>query len=483
MKKVLFIDDQLDIWIDIMKEGLSKFDFEVIGESDPMNTLSMIKKHSPNAIMLDIQFGKEGNLGKPTLEKIKGNKKYSNIPVMMITNTEANDDYNPNDYTLASSKYSKVLLEKSEDFEDLANKLNEIIEKAIANDDLSQLGSNDLIIGNTTKMKEIYKIIPKIAITDETVLITGESGTGKEMIARLIMNKSKRAEGPYVCVNCGAIPDNLLESELFGYEKGAFTGAVNSKPGKFELADNGTIFLDEIGDLPLNLQVKILRVLQEKEIDRVGGTNPIQTDVRIIAATNKNLIEEINKGTFREDLYYRLNIVYIDLPPLRERKEDFKIFYEHFIIKYSGEYGNRKALDLRNDVLEKFNSYKWPGNIRQFESAIKKAILLTSNTVLQLDDFKELEESSQADFVNINEIIQEIWEEKHTWDSLDFKKNSPQKTLILKGVVDMWLSERKVRPKHKDLAKLFKISPRNMQQKFEECGLSPLTEKWPERIE
>jgi len=286
VKKVLFIDDQLDLWIDILKEELSRFGFEVIGESDPANTLSMIKKHSPDVIMLDILFG-DRNLGRPTLEKIK--EKYPHIPVMMITTTMDKAEYNPDDYRLAEGKYFKDLLREKKDFIDLANQLNAIMEKT-NNKDVFPI-VDDLIIGYTPKMKEVYEVIQKVSPTDATIMITGESGTGKERVARVIVKKSKRAQGPFVSINCAAIPENLLESELFGHEKGAFTGAIREKPGKFELADKGTIFLDEIGDLALDLQGKVLRVIQEKEIDRVGGTKSMNVDVRIIAATNKNLQE------------------------------------------------------------------------------------------------------------------------------------------------------------------------------------------------
>ena len=477
MKKVLFIDDQLDLWIDILKEELSRFGFEVIGESDPANTLSMIKKHSPDVIMLDILFG-DRNLGRPTLEKIK--EKYPHIPVMMITTTMDKAEYNPDDYRLAEGKYFKDLLREKKDFIDLANQLNAIMEKT-NNKDVFPI-VDDLIIGYTPKMKEVYEVIQKVSPTDATIMITGESGTGKERVARVIVKKSKRAQGPFVSINCAAIPDNLLESELFGHEKGAFTGAIRDKPGKFELADKGTIFLDEIGDLAPDLQGKVLRVLQEKEIDRVGGTKPLNVDVRIMAATNKNLQEEVKKGTFREDLFYRLNVVHIDLPPLRERKEDLKIFYEHFVEKYSKESGKRIAANLREDVLEKFNAYDWPVNIREFENAIEKAFLLTSNPVLQLEDFNfiELKYASQNIFAPPTDIIFKIWNSELTLEDLNEIYKQKSLSPIIKSLVDKWLSEKKLRPKHRELAELLKTTDEIIRQVFRKCGLE-LTRDWPKK--
>ena len=215
----------------------------------------------------------------------------------------------------------------------------------------------------------------KASETTSTVLIRGESGTGKELIAKAIHNNSNRKNKPFVRVNCASIPENLLESELFGYEKGAFTGAVQSKPGKFAIADTGTIFLDEIGDMPLSMQVKLLRVLQEREIESVGGITPKNIDVRVIAATNRNLEEMIEDGSFREDLYYRLNVLGINLPPLRERKEDIPELAEHFITKLNKKL-HKTILGIKQDALNLLIEYSWPGNIRELENIMERAINL-----------------------------------------------------------------------------------------------------------
>lgn len=238
------------------------------------------------------------------------------------------------------------------------------------------------IIGNSKKMHIVFDYIKKVAPSDTSVLILGESGTGKEKVAHAIHHLSSRNEKPFIIVNCGAIPDNLAESMLFGHEKGAFTGALERRIGKFELADNGTIFLDEIGEMPMNLQVKLLRVLQENEIERVGGRAPIKINARIIAATNKNLEEEVASGRFRMDLYYRLHIFPILMPSLRERKEDIPALTEHFVSLYSKKMG-RKGLVVPENIMEQIVTYEWPGNIRQLEHVIQRAILLSESTTIK----------------------------------------------------------------------------------------------------
>lgn len=238
------------------------------------------------------------------------------------------------------------------------------------------------IIGSSKKMHIVFDYIKKVSPSDTSVLILGESGTGKEKVAHAIHHLSSRNQKPFITVNCGAIPDNLAESMLFGHEKGAFTGALERRIGKFELADNGTIFLDEIGEMPMNLQVKLLRVLQENEIERVGGRAPIKINARIIAATNKNLEEEVASGRFRMDLYYRLHIFPILMPSLRERKEDIPALTEHFVMLYSKKMG-RKGLTVPENIMEQIVTYEWPGNIRQLEHVIQRAILLSENSTIK----------------------------------------------------------------------------------------------------
>ncbi len=240
------------------------------------------------------------------------------------------------------------------------------------------------IVYASKKMEEVIKICLKIADTKTPVLIRGESGTGKELIARALHYNSSRSQGPFVAINCAAIPENLLEAELFGYEKGAFSGAYTTKKGKFELADGGTLFLDEIGDLPLSLQAKLLRVLQDQKVERLGGTTPIKVDVRIISATNKNLEEMIEEGTFREDLYWRLNVVPIYIPPLRERKEDIPVLIEYFLDKFNKEYN--KNVKISSESMKILLNYSWPGNVRELENIIERLVLLTEDGIIKEED-------------------------------------------------------------------------------------------------
>jgi DNA-binding NtrC family response regulator len=241
--------------------------------------------------------------------------------------------------------------------------------------ELSQRFSFGQIIGKSKKMQEIYEIIEHVAQTDATVMIYGESGTGKELVARAIHYSGKRKEKPFIAVSCSAFPETLLESELFGYERGAFTGAYARKPGRFELADGGTLFLDEVGEIKPEIQVKLLRVLQDKAFERLGGKETIKVDVRIIAATNKDLEKEVAMGRFREDLYYRLNVIPIYLPPLRERKEDIPLLAEHFLRIYSEKNG-KSIKRISPEAMEALMNYSWPGNVRELENVIERMVVL-----------------------------------------------------------------------------------------------------------
>jgi transcriptional regulator with GAF, ATPase, and Fis domain len=241
------------------------------------------------------------------------------------------------------------------------------------------------IIGSCASMLEVFRKVQKVAPTDISVLITGETGTGKELIAREIHNRSSRAQGPFVVINCGAIPENLMESELFGHVRGAFTGAVATRQGKFQAADKGTLFLDEIGELPIALQVKLLRALQERVVTKVGDSKPERVDIRVIAATNRDLEEEIRKGTFREDLYYRLNVVNIYLPPLRERADDVVVIAKLLLQKYAQELGSQ-VRGFTPNALIAIKKYDWPGNVRQLENRIKKALVLCDKSLIGPED-------------------------------------------------------------------------------------------------
>jgi len=246
----------------------------------------------------------------------------------------------------------------------------------------------DRLLGTSEKIEHVRSIINKVADTDSTVLIHGESGTGKEIVAKSLHFGSNRASAPFVPINCGAIPEDLLESELFGHEKGAFTGAIATKIGRFEAANGGTVFLDEIGDMSPGLQVKILRVLQEKEFERVGGRKTIKVDIRVLAATNKDLKKAIKEKNFREDLYYRINVIPIDMPPLRERKEDIPIFVKHFLETMSKK-KNRNMMTISSDAMRHFEGYEWPGNVREMENIIERMVVLNESDIVTEEDLPE----------------------------------------------------------------------------------------------
>jgi two-component system NtrC family response regulator len=261
------------------------------------------------------------------------------------------------------------------------------------------------ILGNTPAMREIFTVIHRVAKTEATVLIEGESGTGKELIARAIHSRSGRREGPFVAINCGAIPETLLESELFGHEKGAFTGAHMLRKGKLELADRGTLFLDEIGELPLLLQVKILRFLQERTIERVGGRQPIHLDLRVIAATNRDMKTQLERGLFREDLYYRLSVVTIEVPPLRERGEDVILLANTFLQRAAQ--AQRRRARFSPDALRALLAYSWPGNIRELENKVRRAVIMAQGRVIEPADL-DLEPGPEARPTSLRETRERV---------------------------------------------------------------------------
>lgn len=244
------------------------------------------------------------------------------------------------------------------------------------------------IIGKSDAIKNVLNLVSKVAENNVTVLVTGESGTGKEMVAQNIFKLSPRRNKPFLKINCAAIPSELLESQMFGHERGAFTGAISRREGCFERANTGTLFLDEIGDMSLMTQTKFLRVLQEQEFERIGGSETIKVDVRIIAATNKNLLDEIKRGKFREDLYYRLNVVEIHIPPLRNRMDDVESLIEHFLEEFSTKY-NKKNLTLSKDAMQVLANFSWPGNIRELRNVIERAVVLSRETNISPSDFPD----------------------------------------------------------------------------------------------
>ncbi|MCR5814417.1 MAG: sigma-54 dependent transcriptional regulator [Desulfovibrio sp.] len=283
------------------------------------------------------------------------------------------------------------------------------------------------IIGQSTTLAGVFKMLSKVAPTDSTVLVTGESGTGKELLVRALHANSNRANKPFVPINCGAIPKELLESELFGHEKGAFTHAIRSRAGRFELADGGTIFLDEIGEMDLSLQVKILRVLQEKEIERVGGSGVKKVDVRIVAATNRDLENEVKAGHFREDLYYRLNVIPLHLPPLRERGEDVILLARHFLTKFCEKKG-RQPLDLAPKTVRILQAYAWPGNVRELENFMERLSILTDGDVVTPSDLPDKILNQVTDLEEIEASETPLTEVTETQAKVSAATPSPEPT-------------------------------------------------------
>lgn len=329
-------------------------------------------------ILTDLKL--PGMDGLELLEKLKGQNSHTPVIVMSAFGTVENAveamkrgavDFLPKPFSL---DHLTVVVEKALEVRKLRDENRELREA------LGERYKFENIIGHSGAMQEIFATIMRVAPTRATVLLAGESGVGKDMIARAIHQHSPRKDRPFVKINCTAIPENLMESELFGYEKGAFTGANVSKPGKFEQANTGTVMLDEIGDVPPSVQVKLLRILQEREFERLGSNKTLQTDVRVVAATNVDLRAALEQGTFREDLYYRLNVVPINIPPLRERKEDIPYLVEHFAKKFGG--------DISESAMERLVGYHWPGNVRELENVVERSILLARGPRVEADDVK-----------------------------------------------------------------------------------------------
>ena len=377
MVKVLVADDEKSIRL-VLKKYLSAKGYQVVEAADGREALELLKKEKPAVAFVDVKM--------PKLNGLELLKEVKDVPIVMLT------AYGTMDYTVKAMELGAVgYITKPFSFEEI----DEALEKSLKRpkgEEVEGIGEQE-IVGSSKKMQEVFKIVGKVAKSSITVLITGESGTGKEVIARAIHNYSERKNKPFVAVNCAELPPNLLEAELFGYEKGAFTGATATKKGLFEQADGGTIFLDEIGELPVELQAKLLRVLQEKEVRPVGSTKAKKVDVRVIAATNRDLEEEVKKGNFREDLYFRLNVVKIELPPLRERKEDVLPLAYHFIKKFSNEF-KLPPKELSERAVKFLLSYDFPGNVRELENMILRAMVLSSGPVIDLPDLspKESEE-------------------------------------------------------------------------------------------
>lgn len=381
MYKVLIVDDEQSVRYSF-KKLLGTSNYELIEASSAETALAAFNREKPNLVILDIEMP-----GKDGIQVLKELKEISpSTPVIIIT------AYGSGDRVIKAMKYGAYeYVEKPFDIPRLISIIDEALKATqISSENTTEVkpiskekvkSAEDVIVGESSAIKEVFKLIGRVAASDASILIVGESGTGKELVAKAIHRYSDRLAKPFIAINCAAIPEALLESELFGYEKGAFTGAERQKLGKFEEANGGTLFLDEVGDMGLSLQSKLLRVLQEGTFERLGSSKNIKVDVRIVAATNRNLENDIVRKAFREDLYYRLKVVTITLPPLRMRKDDIHLLTQHFMHKHSRE-NRTDSLILHPEALRKMCEYSWPGNIRELENVVKRAIILTKGNVI-----------------------------------------------------------------------------------------------------
>ncbi len=407
METILIVDDEKNYLV-VLEALLGPEGYEIVTTDSAKAALRIVQEADIDLVLTDMKM--PGMSGMELLEQAKRVK--PEVPVVMMT------AYGTIEMAVEAMKkraYDYI----TKPFQNEALKLT--IRKALENYRLvkeNRLLSQALsdrykygnIIGKSNPMLKIYDLIEKVAQSRASVLITGPSGTGKELIAKAIHYNSPRRDRPFISVNCGALTETLLESELFGHEKGAFTGAVALKKGRFELADEGTLFLDEVGEMTPSLQVKLLRVLQEMEFERVGGTKTIKVDVRVLSASNRNLKEDVAKGLFREDLYYRLNVIHIEVPSLKERMEDIRLLVNHFIDKYRQD-EVREKLELSPEAWKAIYHYGWPGNVRELENVIERAVVLNSDGVIDTEDLPgELtsggEELSIDGFIPLNAPLQ-----------------------------------------------------------------------------
>jgi len=376
--QILIVEDEPNMR-KVLGAMLRSDGYDVLAAADGIEALEVLEAHYVDAVITDLRMPRLDGMG--LLKRLSD--QFPTLPVIIIT---AHGTVEAAVTALKSGAFDFITkpFDKTE--------MRQIVAKAIRTHalGLGQLLAEEAqkgrfqIIGQSPAMQEVYAIIDKVAATPSTVLITGESGTGKELIAKALHDQSGRSTKPLIKVNCSAIPSNLIESELFGHEKGAFTGAITSKPGRFELADEGTLFLDEVGEIAGEMQVKLLRALQEGEFERVGGIKTIKVDVRLVGATNRDLRQAVERSEFRDDLYYRLNVVQIHLPPLRERRSDIPLLVEHFLAKFNARL-DRSIQGLDDEALEKILAYGWPGNIRELENAIERCILFAEGDLVTVD--------------------------------------------------------------------------------------------------
>jgi len=451
-RRILVVDDE-ENFRHILSVILKKERYEVETASNGEEALQRISNSTFDQVLCDIRM--PGMDGLDFLKEVRKTEADANVIMMsaygtLDTAVEAMK-LGAYDYISKPFKPDEIILtlKKAEEREHL-RKENELLRKEVKRE-----YSFENIVSKNEKMQGIFDMIQKVAQYKSTILITGESGTGKEVVARALHYHSDRSQAPFMPVNCGAIPENLLESELFGHSKGAFTDAIRTKKGLFEEADGGTLFLDEIGELPPQLQVKLLRVLQDGEIRRVGEAKAIQIDVRIVAATVKDLVKEVNEGRFRDDLFYRLNVVPVHIPPLRERREDIPLLVTHFIKKHTQSLGKNVA-GIEPKALEVLINYKWFGNVRELENTIERAIVLADGESIELQNLP-LGIQNFEERVEVTPLSEEEYSIKKASKALE--------TALIRRAL------KKTKGNHTHAARLLEISHRALLYKIKEYGI------------
>jgi two-component system response regulator AtoC len=470
-KQILVVDDEANLRR-VLSAQLTRDGYDVHTAEDGEAGLALLREHHIDLVITDLRMPKVDGM-----DLLRGALRDDPTrPVVMLTAHGTVDNAVEALKTGAFDYLTKPFDQ---------NEVRIIVRKALRTRDLASADASRVdvlpakespegarfgIIGQSQRIQDLYAILQKVADTPTTVLVTGESGTGKELVARALHENSERRDKPFIKVNCAAIPKDLMEAELFGYERGAFTGAVASKPGRFELASGGTLFLDEIGELPSDMQVKLLRVLQESEFERVGGIKTLSVDLRLVAATNRDLKKEIAVGSFRDDLFYRLNVVPIALPALRERLGDIPLLCEHFVAKFRTRL-KKNVTGIEPDALDKLTAYGWPGNIRELENVIERAVLFADGTLIGVADLpEEMRTATTPAPARASEPDRTV-EESPAGAASDGLKEQVKAAMsrLERDLIERALHQTQGNVTH--AARLLKISRKGLQLKMKELGL------------
>ncbi len=467
-KQILVVDDEANLRR-VLSAQLSRDGYDVHLAEDGEAGLAYLREHHIDLVITDLRMPKVDGM-----ELLRAAlRDDASRPVVMMT---AHGTVETAVEALKTGAFDYLTKPFDQD------EVRLVVKKALRTRDLASADATDQghaepdatgarfgIIGQSQPILDLYGVLERVADTPTTVLVTGESGTGKELVARALHENSSRRDGPFIKVNCAAIPKDLMEAELFGYERGAFTGAVGSKPGRFELATGGTLFLDEIGELPTDMQVKLLRVLQESEFERVGGIKTIKVDVRLVAATNRDLKKEISHGAFREDLYYRLNVVPIALPALRERASDIPVLISHFVAKFNTRL-KKSVGGIEDAARERLLAYPWPGNIRELENVIERAVLFADGSTIGLGDLaEEVRGSAGVPRASSPPALEAAKPEAGA--SIDGLKEQVKAAMsrLERELIERALKQTQNNVTH--AARLLKISRKGLQLKMKELGL------------